>query len=105
MATNREILTAIEELANGQGIAGLRNDMQILKEKVDSLTKDVGDIKSAGFHDETSLRNRVKDLEDEVGYLKEKLRVKNAWWNRVGTHALLAIVAFIAVLVAQKVLG
>ena len=78
MATNREILDAIEEIANGQGIAGIRADIKSLNEKIANLSEDVTEIKSElaevkehVFVREDSLRSRIKALETSVDNIKK----------------------------------
>ena len=92
MATNKEILSAIEELTNGNGIEGIKRnlesiksdiselkedvsqlkvDVNLLKSDVSELKKDSNEIRDHGFANENSLRNRLANLETSVENIKK----------------------------------
>lgn len=105
LAQNETILKAIEELTNGAGIGGLRNDVKVLSEKFDALASDVHKIKEQGFNEEDSLRNRVNDLEKEVQYLKDKLKSKSELWSKAWLHILLVGLGFLTIFVLERLIS
>lgn len=78
MASIKEVYSLLEKLANGEGIAGIKSNLDSLNEKYTQLSKDVEEIKKDykeikehGFANEDSLRNRIAKLEVSVENIKK----------------------------------
>ena len=134
MATNREILQAIEELANGEGIGAikldisqiksdlvelkgdvrnLKGDVRELKEDVKELRDKSAEIEQHGFASEDSLRNRIKSLEVsvnnikkyELAEIKERFKSNQKNKNTIFIQSILIVLAIVAGYIGNSVFG
>ena len=98
MATNKEIFDYLQKIGNGDGIQGI-------KENLDDLKDDIAEIKDEVFNKQESLRNRVTRCEAEINYIKEKLKSKSELWSKAWLHILLVSLGFLTIFILERIIN
>ena len=70
MATVKQVYELLEKMANGDGLVGIKNNLELLNDKFETISKDVEEIKQEGFHGQESLRTKLTLLKKSVDNIK-----------------------------------
>lgn len=113
MATNKEIIALLEKMANGDGIAGIKSEIESLNDKVQKIIDDLDEVKQHTFNNENSLRNRITTLERSVENIKQyeldrindKLKVNQSNKNKIFIQSVVIVITLAVGYIASTLFG